>query len=241
MKLNLTEEELKLHQLLSSIPLKELDDSGNPINSASGCIINYSGKNFILTVSHATKNMGRWAIEIGYEHPNGTKFYKIGQMNFLIEASLNSSIVKDIDFSYAIISDDISPLYQKINPDGRIINEYPRTINQIDFDAQPTPNQKYGFSGQTKLSLENQYLFGEVILVSDMKFIEERNGFYVFKLPTRHQGHEYYQGCSGAPIIDNDGNIVALVTSGDIDTNTIVGINIRKYKVSLDIACNNIK
>ncbi|MFA5804266.1 MAG: hypothetical protein WC879_06450 [Melioribacteraceae bacterium] len=240
MKLNMTEDELNLHILLSSIPLKELDDNKMPINSASGCIIDYCNKSFILTVSHATKNFGKWAIEIAYEPSKGTQLYFIGQMNFLIEATLGSSIVKDVDFSYAIVPENIQPIYQQFDTTGKIIDQFPRTKNQIDFNVNPSTEKKYGFSGQTKLSLENSYLFGEIRLITDLKYLEERDGFYVFKLPFKHQGHEYYQGCSGAPIIDNEGNIVALVTSGDEDTDTIMGINIKKYKVALDIACNNI-
>lgn len=39
---------------LSSVPLVRLNDQRLPAGFASGCLISYSGKTMLLTVSHAT-------------------------------------------------------------------------------------------------------------------------------------------------------------------------------------------
>jgi hypothetical protein len=56
-----------------------------------------------------------------------------------------------------------------------------------------------------------------------------------FHLPVEHPGHEYFYGCSGAPIIDAEGHVVALVCKGDMETSTVYGISLRRYQVALDI------
>lgn len=233
-------EDWKEKIILSSIPLRQLDEKKYPICSASGCIISYSSKRLILTVAHATGNMGNWAIEVKFEQGKGTKMYQIGTMNFLREGDISSGQFKDIDFSYAIIPQDVQSYYQEVLPNGTIKKEVPRLINIINFDIVPDKEEKYGFSGQTRILCNGKYLIATPMLELDMRYLKEENEFYVFKLSHKHPGHEYYQGCSGAPIIDTHGNIVALVVSGDISRKIIYGVSLIKYKVAIDIECGNI-
>ena len=71
-------------------------------------------------------------------------------------------------------------------------------------------------------------------IYTDLKYKEKQEDYYVFELPYEHPGDEHFQGCSGAPIIDTKGNVVALVCSGDEDTNLIYGISLKKFKVAID-------
>jgi len=57
----------------------------------------------------------------------------------------------------------------------------------------------------------------------------------------KHPGHDDFRGCSGAPIIDTKGNVVALVCHGDDASDEIFGISIKDYQLSLDILVGNIK
>lgn len=64
---------------------------------------------------------------------------------------------------------------------------------------------------------------------------------FIFKISRPYPGHEEYRGCSRAPILDSDGNIIPLVIGGDITKNEIYGINLNKYKIVLDIESGLIK
>ncbi len=49
-----------------------------------------------------------------------------------------------------------------------------------------------------------------------------------------HPGHEFFKGCSGAPIIGEDGKVVSLVSGGSLETNEIYGNNLSKCIRTLD-------
>lgn len=230
--------------ILSSIPLKQLDERGMPLNYASGCIISYAGKRLLLTAQHATGNMGDWVIEIRYVPQYGTKGYRLGAMMFLKEGDFTAEVWRDVDFSYVIIPDDVQPCFQDISPvDRRIIRQVPRLINTIDFSKTPDSSHRYGFHGQTRFLRDDiqQHIFARPSIELDMQYIDTVDDMYKFRLSHEHPGHEYYRGCSGAPIIDDEGDIVALVVRGDIRENAIYGISLRKYKIAVDIECGNIR
>lgn len=75
----------------------------------------------------------------------------------------------------------------------------------------------------------------------DMTYQGMQDDLYKFKLPKKHPGHEYFRGTSGAPIMDNEGNVVALVCEGDVNEDLIFGVSIKQYKSSLDIEVGNMK
>lgn len=223
--------------ILSTVALRNLDNKNLPTQGiASGCLIDYSGKRFILTVAHATQKGGKWGIEVKYEPENGTQVYSIGTMNFLKEFNINQLSSKDIDFSYAIVPNDLEPLYQEVQPPyNTVTRECKKVIHTIDFDIIPDNEKTYGFFGLTRSSLENGRFISEQSLVMGMKFSKRIDEYYEFVLSENHKGDEFYRGCSGAPILDNEGNVVALVTSGCESKNTIYGISLNRYKIALDI------
>ncbi|HDL01040.1 MAG TPA: hypothetical protein ENH23_02275 [candidate division Zixibacteria bacterium] len=105
--------------ILSSIPLRQLGVDRMPVGFASGCLIDYNDKRLILTVSHATGNQGNWAIEVRAKNGIGTQTYQIGAMMFLETGNINTGDIKDVDFSYATVPDDIAPYYHELNPQGQ--------------------------------------------------------------------------------------------------------------------------
>ena len=56
---------------------------------------------------------------------------------------------------------------------------------------------------------------------------------HYFSLKGKHPGHEEFEGCSGAPILDGDGNVVALVCGGNTYSNTIRGISLSRMKIPI--------
>ncbi|NOZ47099.1 MAG: hypothetical protein GXO79_10010 [Chlorobi bacterium] len=237
----MTKEDWAAKLILSSIPLRQLGVERMPIGFASGCLIDYHDKRLILTVSHATRNQGNWAIEVRAKNGIGTQTYQIGAMMFLETGNINTGAVKDVDFSYATVPNDIAPYYHELNPQGQITTSIPREIQTLDFEIKPDDSKKYGFSGTTMFSTDGWFLFTENRLVMDMTYQGMQDDLYKFKLPKKHPGHEYFRGTSGAPIMDNDGNVVALVCEGDVDEDIIFGVSIKQYKYSLDIEVENIR
>lgn len=224
---------------LSSVPLKRIGNDGLPLSIASGCLIDYKGKRILLTVSHATKRAGRWAIELRYEPGKGTRMHGLGPMHFLKKGSLASSKLTDLDFSYVVVPETIRAYRQEIVPPGKVKSETPISIHTPDFTCLPSASLQYGFCGLVKPSLEEHfgktYLAGELKTYIGLTYLRAEDDYYVFKLPTPHQGHEQFQGCSGAPVLDEAGNVVGLVCSGDVGKDEIWAFAIARYKVALDL------
>jgi len=229
----------------SSVPLRRLEKNLLPSAIASGCLIDYSGMRILLTVSHATGDQKNWVIELRYEKGKGTKSHQIGAMNFLTSGSVLTGEFKDIDFSYAEVPNDLVAFRQELDFDGNVKREIPINIFSPNFSIEPDTEEFYGFAGCVKPSIEQHkgqtYVASELTVYSDLKFQRAENEFYVFKLPMKHPGHDNFKGCSGAPVIDRKGNVVALVCHGYEDRDEIYAISIKRYKVVLDILAGNLK
>lgn len=225
--------------ILSSIPIRQLDELRKPVGFASGCLIDYFNKRIIMTVAHATGNNKNWGIEIKSKEMIGTQLYNIGAMTFLTLGNISTDKIKDVDFSFATVPNDLQPLYQEINETGEIINQIPREILHVNFDIEPSTNKKYGFFGQSNFSIDNSYLHSQSKLVLDLKYVGLDEDYYKFKLPAKHPGHDYFRGSSGAPILDTDGNAIALVCYGDDKEDLIFGVALKKYKSAIDIEVGN--
>lgn len=223
----------------SSIPLRCLDDNSNPVGLASGCMIDYRGIRILLSVFHATSKPGKWALEMKFERESKrTQLYYPEPFNFIKEMKLGTPMLFDVDYSHVQIPSDITSTFQEITVHGDILSERSRPVFSPNFTELPNKSDVYAFSGQIK----PEFVPGLNTLVTEhctyagLTYVRSEGAHHYFKIPVPHPGHEQFHGCSGAPIIDSQRNVVALVCGGDIETNEIRGINLAKYKVALDIS-----
>ncbi len=238
----MNKEELIFKTILSSNPLRQMGEDGMPTNYASGVIINYRNKKVLLSVFHATKDFTNWTLEIKSDFKTGTLLKKLGLMGSAVEFSTDNSDINRIDFSFTTLPDNIKTYHQLVDNDLNQIYEHERIIVDINFELKPSIDRQYSFFGQTEIKTNGKYIIPVSKLTLDMKFIYEDKQFYHFKLPFKHPGHTYFKGTSGAPILDNEGNLVSLVCKGDIDTDIIYGLKLNKYKSLIDIQVDdNIK
>jgi len=238
---------------LSSIPLQSIQGREcKPTAMASGCIVQYPKNDYLFTVFHAvSKNEGTWAMLSEWISGKGTKYYTINGFTYLrlskinresdIDNILKNGIGEEIDFAFTVVPKDVENLYQEIGPDMRIIKSENRL--KFHYNEIATPNQKgsYGFSGQIMPEIiGNVAIAAENMVYMGLKYLRTEGNFHFFELPFEHPGHEYFQGCSGAPIIDKQGNLVSLVCSSDEPENgkipnRILGINLEKFKIAIEI------
>ena len=227
--------QLEEYITLSSIPIRSIGNDGIPTGIASACIFNYEGKRVLLTVHHATGNMANWGIEVKSAPNKVTAIQSLGPMNFLKSFNISTNIGRDIDFSYVEIPADIEPLSQHIcSKTGTIISEKKRLDSKVDFDITPNTAESYGFSGQVMPAFSGQALITDLRTYTGLKYVGDEDDYYIFELPFQHPGHEHFQGCSGAPIMDTKGNVVALVCKGDIPSNRVYGISLKRYQIAID-------
>jgi len=230
---------------LSSVQLNQLNIQGMPVGFASGAIINYSNKHILLTVSHATGNNKNWAIQLKYVPEKGSLHHQLGAMNFLAMATLDNPKFKDIDFSYVDIPENIIAYRQEIEFPDKVKSEHPISIHQTNLIDIPCIEENYGFCGMVFPTHEEHFgkkcVGGELRIYQGLKYLRTEDDYHVFKFPFEHPGHEHFEGCSGAPIINEAGCIVGLLCKGCIETNEIYAISLSKYKIAIDIHVGNIK
>lgn len=235
----------ELAVLKSSAPLCRINNEGLPSSSASGCIVDYSGHRILLTVEHATGDFGQWAIQLHFDKSKGTQLYRLGAMNFLAHVSLKTGEEKTIDFAYVEIPKDLEAMRQEITELQEVTKSYPITAFQLDLDEKPSKDDQFAFAGLVKGQLEKHpsvtFFASELKIYDGLKYLRTEGDKYVFELPFNHPGHPEFDGCSGAPILNNGGNPVALLTGGCIKNNEIYGVSLNQYRTPIDILVGNIK
>lgn len=239
--------DFKSKLLLSSVPLRRIDDSKRPPTGfASGCLVDYLGKRVLLTVSHATQDQGNWTIQLRYVPAKGTELYGLGTMNFLAKSSLSEPKLQDIDFAYVEVPNDLQAWSQEIESPGNYIKKQtPNAVHSTSFNDVPQLGVSYGFCGTVLPTWETHfgqnYLGSEIRAYTGLSFLRTQDDLHYFSLPFKHPGHEQFKGCSGAPILSNTGALVGLLCGGNLSTNEIYGVSLRSYKTAIDIHVGNIE
>jgi hypothetical protein len=238
----MTQSEFERRLWLSSVQLVRLDSHNMPLGVASGALIDYHAKRVLLTVSHATGDQARWAMQVGYVPGKGTQMYGLGPMNFLMKASITTPTAKpqDIDFAYVEVPPDLQAFRQELNvPANTVQHEVPIIIHTPSLTELPTIAETYGFCGMVLPAREEHfgttYMSGEIRVYSGLKFLRTEEEYHYFSLPFPHPGREHFEGCSGAPVLSETGALVGLLCGGDIATNELRAISLRACKTPIDI------
>lgn len=229
--------------VLSSIPLYKYKNS-IPIANASGCLINYKGKLFIISIAHSSIAESTWNIGVNDVEEKdgelGTTFQPVDMQSLsqfeLIPDSNDFTEPKIVDFTYKKLPNHFKSIHCLGIVNQNELLQSDRTIFSIDRENVPSKSEKYGFYGKVKFKgVSGRNMVFEHRLECDLKYVGKEGDFFLFKLPHRYGSHNNYIGCSGAPIIDTSNNVVAIVSYGLRSTNCIYGIDIRKYKAALEI------
>jgi len=211
-----------------------LDEDRMPVDAGTGCLLDYRGQRFLMSVAHVTDKPGNWAVELEYEPGRGVRLWQTGAQNFLAEIEVDSGKTREIDYSYVIVDPKLSPLRQVIDQENGLVTETRARAIHAEL-ANPTPEGRYGFCGYVRSGRENHLFVTEERICDALTWVGEDNGIHSFKLPFKHPGHAYFKGCSGAPIIDQDGRVVALVVRGVEAGDLVLGVSPMRYLAALDI------
>ena len=214
---------------LTSIPLYKLDENELPCSLASGCLANIGGRKLILSVSHAT-GKGHWVAEMRFDpEQQKTLVHHFGDVWSVVHLDQNTSMSEQLDFSFTEVPPDFFSVMQDRNPTGKVIAERPRHEFETTLQDLPDASEIYAFTGRVRpAKLDETTFWSEPTVYPGLKYLHTDGHYHVFKLPVPHPGHEAFNGCSGAPIVDRNGIVVALVCSGDIATATIAAVSMQR-------------
>src|SRR6266581_1296987 len=225
--------------LVTSVPLRHLDEGGRPIGVASGCLVVCRGRKFLLSACYAVKPESKgWAIELDYDPRQGTEMYWPKNFLYMAEIQKGYGVREYVDFCFAEVAADLQPVYAHRIPYS-VSDVRPRHIFDIADFAEPTQAAVFAFSGEVKPEMHgSDAMATEMNVYPGLRFIRSEGPSHIFQLPVEHPGHDSFRGCSGAPIIDMDRRIVALVSRGDKESSTITGVAISRAVTALNWYCN---
>jgi len=229
----------------------------NPKGIGSGCVIAYKDKEILLTVAHVTDKEAGTCIVSGQPPVNGqTLLYSVGALNYLEKYDVAKyedqiEILKNkpneienidfglIDFSYAILMHKATFTQSEMKFKEFTIKECKKLLIKTDLTNKPSAEKEYGFFGHIKPFFLKGTLKGDIletqgVFYSGLKFIRQIKNYYEFELLNPIKDNTDFEGTSGAPIMDTDGNLVSLITHGYPDATKIYGIALANLKVGID-------
>lgn len=121
------------------------------------------------------------------------------------------------------------------------IGEAPRLVFASSLNDEPVQGDRYGFAGLTrpakKVAGGTTTIEFQTECVTDLQFISSDGDFlYRFRSQNRERRFDKsYRGCSGAPILDEDGRLVSLVVEGS-GGRDLFGLNLRRLRSAVDAA-----
>ncbi|MGC2520200.1 MAG: hypothetical protein WA373_13975 [Burkholderiales bacterium] len=212
---------------LTSFPLYQVDGEDKPVGVASGCLVNIGGRKLMLSVSHATGS-GRWVAEMKFDTTlDKTLVHYFGTQWTARHLDQTTLMSEALDFSFTEVPADFFSMMQERDSVGTIVNQRLRHEFITSLTDLPINDELYAFTGCVRTAqLDETTYWSEPNVYPGLRYRRTEGYYHMFELPVEHPGHEAFKGCSGAPIVDRKQRIVALVCSGDINSNTITGVSV---------------
>lgn len=215
-----------------------------PSSGGSGCLIVYRERLFFVSVQHvADKEAKQVAIETGRKSKTGTELFSLPAMNFVdqyrIETDgMDAKLVEELralDICYTEIKDSID-IEQKAIAFGDIkVTKGKKRMLYTNLDYIPADDEGFCFYGRIRAKLEGGKLEQTDKLVLGMKYDGKIGAYERFVLQDEIKDPLDYKGTSGAPIISESGEPVALVAHGMAGEKYIYGFSMRELKKYLEI------
>lgn len=225
-----------------------------PVDYGSGCIVKYRDKQYMLSVAHVTNIKGASAcIETNEALVNDeSPLYCVGAVSyfdqykidldllkkpgFTFEDLLSKSKGKTLDIAFCNINEELN-LQQKEWDFKAFKIEAGRKI-YLDMDNTDIPKEGklYGLCGRVRQKLSGKVLRMQVTAKLNLQFQSQVGDFYRFRAPEIITDRDDYGGCSGAPILDEDGALVGLAQSVYTPSLVVQAFSIEKCKKLMDLA-----
>jgi hypothetical protein len=208
---------------------------------SSGFLVQDGDKVFAFAAGHGV-NGSAWAFEV----PNPPGLFQKAMLIIpsptwgnMVTISLETGSTQSLDFAWGKVN--MENLRRDLRSQGR---STVLTICDCAIDGVPNHSDEYNFFALSRVDLlpagvllddgrrsSDPVLLREPAFEFGMKFTGEveDTGLYRFALARRHMGHAYYRGASGAPIANQNGEVVSMLLGGDVRTNEVYGLPLSKY------------
>lgn len=232
---------------LSFLSIVNMDTNQKITSTGSGFYIKFEKHIYFITAKHVAEPNTISYLEIKYEPDDGCKLKPLTGLNYALKTSLNiNSEIEDIDIAFIDITENFTEyqaFYQEIDT-----NSFPPSINTEKekvvlsmSDDKLNNDSIYTFSGLTRPQIETppvpHYVYQRILTIENVIFKARdtiKNEILIFTPVNGHRGDDVYEGCSGTPLLDADGNVKAVILSGSEELNEIYAYDINKIKILLE-------
>jgi|GEM_PF-1907592 len=227
-------------------------DDMRPVGFGSGCILQHRDRYFFVTVRHVTDYEGLTTfLETGIpSEEEGKPGYLLkpigGLYTFDLLKTTNATAVKQfedlvkkgekLDITFAEINLDFELRQPALDFGAFKIAEGHKLILDSRDIAVPSKEKSYAFFGRVKMAPRGFHIPMENTVKHGLKFHGVFKQFYQFNAAEVIRDKKEYQGCSGAPIIDSDGLLVALACKVVQGATLVMGFSIHECIKLLDYA-----
>jgi hypothetical protein len=224
-----------------------------PQGFGSGCIIQYKGRRFLLSVAHVTDVDGlATCIETGLPATDlQTPLYSVGSMCYFDTYTVPQNIkeleikkFEDLDINFDETLDitfcELKEEFPILQPEWDFgaykIDRGPKVYLNFDDAGLPDRDKLHGLCGRVRHDFQGIRMISKPTLKLDLEFVGTYGRFHLFKTPEEISDADDYRGCSGAPILDETGKLVGLAQSVIEGSNSIFAFSIDECKKLLDLA-----
>jgi hypothetical protein len=228
-----------------TVNLVRVDLQMSPCGLCSGVLVDRNGDVFILSAYHGLKK-GRYCLETNLVLKGSAQTVLIPlngvfhtERIVLRPGAFEIEKQEEIDFAWSKL--DIDAARQKMANDPMLTGmkiELPIYNGPLaDIPEKDTP---YGYAAWNRgLIIDGYARFLErhssYELGLEFDGREPTTNLYKFRLARPHQGKDYYEGASGAPIADHTGKIVSLLIGGVGGSDLLLGLPLSEYVKFIDL------
>lgn len=231
---------------LSFLSVINKDSNQKITSSGSGFYVNFKEHIYFITAKHVAEPDTVSYLEIKYE-AKGCKLKPLNGLNYAVKASISAnSEIEDLDIAFIDITEnfeDYQSFYQEMNADTfpPTINLEQRKVVLSISDNKLNNNDIYTFAGLTRAQIETppvpHYVYQRTLTIENVIFKSRgitNNDILILTPINGHRGDNVYQGCSGTPLLDNNGAVRAVILSGSEESNEIYAYDIHKIKLLIE-------
>ena len=233
--------------------INESDNTWTPLAFGSGCLVKYKERYFLLSVAHVTDIAEAYVcIETGQlSVGQTTPMQCVGGMCYfdeykvaphLVEQGVKEleDLLKDpqgtVDVTFCEIKKLEALLQPAMNFGAYQIEAGAKAYLILEQAGKPAFNKQYGFSGRVRQQVGGKIIAAVPVLKLGLKYKKTEGRFHIFLAPQIINDADDYRGCSGAPILDEEGMLVGLVCKVHTGTKRVFAFSIEECRRLLDNA-----
>ena len=235
----MTVEELTVR---SSIQIFQADKNFlKPVGFGTGCTVKYLGHTLLLSVSHVTNDDGLTTfLETNLPPENNTTplkpiggffWYDIFKITGGMDLTDFESLIttgERIDVTFSKLTENFELKQPAMDFGFFKVEESDKLMLDLDYATTPDKDKTYSFYGKIRPEYQGIYLKMTPTLKNGLKFHKTNGYFHMFLAPQIITDKDDYRGCSGAPILDSEGRIVALACKVMANTKIVYGFSIQE-------------